>query len=323
MHWLSRLKVRFAAHSKTVNVEFGDSLIEHGDEFYGDAIHFLDTPATECALLNICPAMSRAELAYLCHGPGMRKKHLLSSVSCFDDRFLFTLPAFAGQPPSVIARMLLICAANSCWLLFHSRQHFSEEDPCFIYEGVREFIRKRSSAQSTVATCETNASPHPSSMIFFTGMRDIYRSTTFRHQLRSNLKPVGCGQPNRRMIIKIKMSALGFKTTKDFPHKFSLLLSILPSEFPYMCAESSPCPGQSILSDSHDLLWFLMHGKGVPFVNYHEPTRTAEEFVVAKACYHFLFPQIEHHQLPVFLQLPASHFQICDTLEEFQRQVVD
>ncbi|OHS94777.1 hypothetical protein TRFO_39049 [Tritrichomonas foetus] len=140
MNWGNRIKMRFNPDKKILTVEFGETVIEHGYEYWGHGVQYIYTPSTEKVLLNLCSSISNGGKVYdtpYIYGSAMcGKKHLISDLASLYGQFIYFIPTFKEKNFYIYERLLIGAAKTGFWLAFHNIQLNSQPNLCFLYESI-------------------------------------------------------------------------------------------------------------------------------------------------------------------------------------------
>ncbi|CAH2249071.1 Hypothetical predicted protein [Pelobates cultripes] len=209
-----------------------DAWYTYGCEFYGAQIPIIMNPVTEKCFLKISQMLQQVSGVVLEGEHGVGKSETIKGLAYLLGKFLFFFTCSSTTEASAIRRVLTGTAADGCWSCFDDFDLLSKNTVSVFMHGASELY------DSLKATLDKNGLqdeykivPNPNCSLFLTvsgssGCQDL------SSHMQAVFRAVSLVVPNHTVLLKARLTSLGFKNTKALATRLQLISELLKEQLP-------------------------------------------------------------------------------------------
>ncbi|XP_069461306.1 uncharacterized protein [Ambystoma mexicanum] len=212
-----------------------DAQYKYGCEFYGARIPLIMNPATEKCFLTISQAIQQVNGVALLGDHGVGKTETTKGLSYLLGKFLFLFTCSSNVDLTALSRVLLGTAMDGCWSCFDDFHLLTPNAVSVFMYGAQTIYDalKAKHPMSTLLNGQEIAVDKNCNLFLTVHWHPGFEQLP--SNVRSLFRTVSLCVPDHTILLKGKLTSLGFKSPKALARRLQLIADLVKEQLPEKC----------------------------------------------------------------------------------------
>ncbi|KAM8953036.1 dynein axonemal heavy chain 5-like [Pelodytes ibericus] len=231
---LTRFYLKESDGMQMLEINILDVEYLYGCEFYGAHSGLIMNPVTEKCFLKISQMLQQASGVVLQGDHGVGKTETIKGLSYLLGNFLFVFTCSLTSDISAIPRILNGTALDGCWSCFDDFHLLPSNAVSVFMHGANALYDSLKTKLSKISKDGYKVAAHPNCSLFLTvaqqsGCPDL------PNNVRALFRAVSLVVPDHTVLLKARLTSLGFKNPKALATRLQLISELLKEQLPEEC----------------------------------------------------------------------------------------
>ncbi|XP_075124385.1 uncharacterized protein LOC142197756 [Leptodactylus fuscus] len=208
-----------------------DAQYTYGCEFYGANILLIMNPVTDKCFFKISQILQQKNCVILQGDHGTGKTETIKGLSYFLGNFLYMFICFSATDILALSRVIQGTALDGCWSCFDDF-HLLPESAVSVFMHSTQSLYDSIQAKRPQLTLQDGSqiAVQPSCNLFLTVSKSGFQRLP--KDILAIFRAVSLCFPDQTMILKAKLTSLGFKGPKSLATRLQLISKLLKEQLP-------------------------------------------------------------------------------------------